>query len=47
MILLYRKEIDVTNYATDVFFRFQLGPLRARIGFLPIPVRFAKWWLGI
>ena len=45
-ITLYREEIETTKDG-DVVDSWVLGRLQARIWIVPIPIRFACWWLGV
>lgn len=43
---LLRDEIETTTL-DDTNNTYRLGKLRARIWFIPVPVRFAKWLMGV
>jgi len=46
LITLYRRETEVTNFG-DYCDSYTLGKLSAKILFIPVPVRFAKWLMGV
>ena len=46
MIRLYRTPIDVTGI-NDTLDRYELGPLRASIFGIRVPIRLARWFMRL